>query len=465
MIKHITFLPAVILVFIVFGCNNDDNHEKPVPPGKSSHLYYVAPGGNDQNDGINVDAPWKTISKAASTLKAGDTVIIGKGIYEEQVIPSNSGVEGKYIVYMANPGDEVVLEGKNIKIADATSGLFLIKGKRYIRVIGIKVQNVGRSFEDSHSQAGIFIHKSHHIEIRGCTTYNTFSSGIRALKSHDIVIDGNSIELACNDGQNECLSIENTYNFEVKNNTVVNGGPGNHGAEGIDANEGSHDGKIYKNHVHHLSRLGIYVDAWKSHTYNIEVFQNVVHDCAHGGFALSSEYGGLLENISVYNNIAYNNQYFGFIISAWDAAISDTHPMKKIRMINNTAYNNSWEGQDWTGGFIMQNKEAEDVIIRNNISAGHIYQIIAESGVNLSELTVDHNLIQGNRGFPDEILKNCFEGDPGFADPANHDFHLRSNSDAIDKGSSELAPDVDFDGNKRPSGAGFDIGAYEYKKG
>lgn len=451
-------------ILLLEGCKGDANIQNNPGghPAESKHTFYVATHGNDYNDGKSLQRPWKTISKAAASLKAGDTVFIKNGTYEEQVVPVNSGTESHYIVYMAYPGDDVILEGKNIAIADATSGLFLIDNKSYIKVIGIRVRNVGTTFEASHSQAGIFVHKSHHVEIKGCFTYNTMSSGIRALKSHDIIFDGNSVELACNDGQNECISLEDTYNFEVKNNTVFNGGPGNHGAEGIDANEGSHDGKIYKNHVYDLNRLGIYVDAWKSHTYNIEVFQNVVHNCAHGGFALSSEYGGLLENVSVYNNIAYDNQYFGFIVSAWDAAISDTHPMKKIRLINNTAYHNSWKGQDWTGGFIMQNQEAEDVIFRNNISSGHVYQILAEDGVDLSELIVDHNLTEGNRGFPDAIFKDNYEGNPAFMDAGNHNFHLKDSSPAIDKGNPELAPGFDFDGNKRPLGNGFDIGAYEY---
>ncbi len=448
-------LIAFLFVVIFFtSCKNDIRKNE-------QGLYYVASGGSDDHDGLSVLTAWKTIGKAAVSLHAGDTVVIKAGTYEEQVVPANSGRENKYIVYMAAPGEKVILEGKNIVIGEPTSGLFLIDNKSYIQVIGIKVQNVGKTFEDSHSQAGIFVNRSHHIEIKGCYTYNTFSSGIRALKSHDIIFDGNSVELACNDGQNECISIEDTYNFEVKNNVVFNGGPGNHGAEGIDANEGSHDGKIYGNHVYGLKRLGIYVDAWKSHTYNIEVFQNVVHDCAHGGFALSSEYGGLLENISVYNNIAYNNQYFGIIISTWDEKISDTHPMKKIRIINNTSYNNSWEGQEWAGGIIMQNREAKDVIIRNNICSKNTYQLIAENGVDLSELTVDHNLLEGNKGFPDEILENSFEGDPAFVDAGQHNFHLDGNSMAIDKGSPDLAPDVDFDGKKRPAGAGYDIGAYE----
>lgn len=42
------------------------------------------------------------------------------------------------------------------------------------------------------------------------------------------------------------------------------------------------------------------------------------------------------------------------------------------------------------------------------------------------------------------------------------DFRLTEGSLAIDNGSSEAAPGLDFEGTLRPSGSGYDIGAYEY---
>jgi len=42
------------------------------------------------------------------------------------------------------------------------------------------------------------------------------------------------------------------------------------------------------------------------------------------------------------------------------------------------------------------------------------------------------------------------------------DFHLKKDSPAIDKGWSLDAPDDDFDGNPRPQGSAYDIGAFEF---
>ena len=43
------------------------------------------------------------------------------------------------------------------------------------------------------------------------------------------------------------------------------------------------------------------------------------------------------------------------------------------------------------------------------------------------------------------------------------DLHLKPGSPAIDAGTAEAAPSVDFDGTPRPQGLAFDIGAYEYQ--
>lgn len=51
---------------------------------------------------------------------------------------------------------------------------------------------------------------------------------------------------------------------------------------------------------------------------------------------------------------------------------------------------------------------------------------------------------------------------PLFADRASGDYHLMSASFCIDTGTDVSAPIDDLDGNPRPQGAGFDIGAYEY---
>jgi parallel beta-helix repeat protein len=49
-----------------------------------------------------------------------------------------------------------------------------------------------------------------------------------------------------------------------------------------------------------------------------------------------------------------------------------------------------------------------------------------------------------------------------FVDRATGNYHLASTSAAIDRGTSVGAPPTDYEGNARPSGAGYDIGADEF---
>ncbi|MCB1571387.1 MAG: hypothetical protein KDI72_10190, partial [Xanthomonadales bacterium] len=44
-----------------------------------------------------------------------------------------------------------------------------------------------------------------------------------------------------------------------------------------------------------------------------------------------------------------------------------------------------------------------------------------------------------------------------------YDLHLVGATNAVDTGSATLAPTIDIEGVPRPQGAGFDLGAYEWR--
>lgn len=424
-------------------------------------IYYVATNGNDSNPGTEAQ-PWLTIQKAADIMTAGNTVYIKEGVYNEEVIPQNSGNSGNYITYAAYPGDTVIIDGNGISLpSNYLSGLFDVSDKSYIKISRLKIINAG----PNRYNAGIMISNSSYIIVEKTHTYNTVSSGIGVWWSNNIIIDNNEVELACNDGTQECITIAGTDTFEVKNNHVHDAGPSTNGGEGIDVKNGSSNGKVCNNFVHHLNRLGIYVDAWDKHTYNIEVSKNVVSDCDFG-VVVASEQGGLLEDIKIYNNIVHNNKFVGITIAGWggDFWPVSEHPTRNIEIINNTVYNN---GHDiWGGGIWVYNPDARNIIIRNNICSQNLsFQIVVDSDIPVQDLnlTVDYNLIDGYRGYDGEMYGSDYvEGNPMFANPSQADFHLQENSPAIDSGSSFDSPEDDFDGNRRPEGIDHDMGAYEF---
>ena len=415
--------------------------------------YYVAKTGDDANPGSEAQ-PWLSIQKAADTLVAGDTVYIRAGTYKERVIPKNSGSAGNYITYAAYPGETVTIDGTGVDLPEWT-GLFDITGKAYIKVSGLRVTNA----RVNPHNLGIQAETSSHVIIEKNYVYNTNDSGIGIWSSSDVTVDHNEVEKPCQAGWNESLSVGGTDGFDVKNN-LVHDSP----KEGICTKDGSSNGKVFGNEVHHTAAVGIYVDAWDKHTYNIDVFQNVVHDISNNnGFAVASEMGGLLENIRIYNNVAYHNRFCGVSISInGPGDAQGKHWMKNIQVINNTFYNNGWT--TWGGGITIDNPDAQNVVVRNNIASQNLYfQIAVGPGVPAQNFTVDHNLIDGYLGTEGEIYGNDYvEGDPKFINASVANFHLQEGSPAIDAGSSDNAPSFDFDGKSRPYGKGYDIGAYEY---
>lgn len=479
--------------------------------------FYVSPNGKDSNPGTEAK-PWKTLTKAAETARAGDTVYIMSGTYKERLVPKNSGEDGRPIRFYAAPNNEVIIDGTDSPGLEEFhwGGVVDIIGHHHIEVSGIRVINS--------PAAGIFIEHSSSIRIENNSTYDTFSSGIGVWRCSDVVIKGNSVEYACNGGYNECIRIMGTDMFEVCNNIVFNGGPAADGGEGIDACDGSRNGTIHNNELYNLNRVGVYVDAWDKHTYNIEVFENVSHD-NKSGIGVASENGGLLENIFVHDNRVYNNEDNGFFCSGW--GLGDTHPLKNIRfwrnishdngvgfyvcaqsgatldqveivnnviynsytrgmaiygeeqpalpiliqnirIINNTIHNSNTIGIDgWGGGVHVVRLEElgeSQIVFRNNIiSDSNYFSLVIDPNVPSSGLIIEHNLISDFFGKIGETVGDQAVTDaPTFFDPENGDFRLVFGSAGIDQGSSVDAPTDDFLGNPRPYGDGFDIGAFEF---
>jgi hypothetical protein len=81
---------------------------------------------------------------------------------------------------------------------------------------------------------------------------------------------------------------------------------------------------------------------------------------------------------------------------------------------------------------------------------------------------ITNNLVYGNGSGNISLLvgsaTNTITADPQFVNYQSNgsgDYHLKSTSPGIDKGSATAAPSNDINGTARPKGAGYDIGAYE----
>jgi hypothetical protein len=97
---------------------------------------------------------------------------------------------------------------------------------------------------------------------------------------------------------------------------------------------------------------------------------------------------------------------------------------------------------------------SEGCVAFGNIVLGKTDTFRDEGGVNYA----DHNLLAVySSGLASSL----------FVDYANEDYHLREGSAAIEEGVGIYrgveAPDADYDGNARPAGTHYDLGAYEYQ--
>jgi len=336
-------------------------------------------------------------------------------------------------------------DGTNITL-DWRDALFTIEGKRYIKISGFRIINSLSPY----NSFGIYLKEDSqqdHIVIENNYFHNISGPAIGGYSCDNLIIDNNEItevnvgEGPESPGSGEAISVCDIHTFEFKNNHIHHTYK-----EGIDPKESS-NGRIHKNHIHDIARIGIYLDAWDGPEHDIDIYQNVVHDTSGHGISLAIEQkGGSLKNIGIYNNIVYNNRAVGIAISSYHFPT----PRENIKIINNVCYNNKH-------GIFIGDVPVEDSIIRNNIcSKNQGYQIASHSP---SMLTIDHNLINGSTQIygDDAII-----ADPRFVNPSGADFHLRDGSPAIDNGSAVDTPSDDFDGDPRPQGAGYDIGAFEF---
>jgi len=442
----------------------------------SAATYYVAKTGNNNNPGTEAQ-PWLTITKAANTLVAGDTVYVKAGTYAERVVPVNSGSgPGAWIEYLVYPGDTVTIDGSGVAVGDWEGLIDIRTNKQYIEFNGFRVTNsqffgilVGLHFPTPPQGCS-------NIVIRNNYVGTPQNAGIVVSASTNCIVDGNEIANACQStGETqEILTIqEGCSGVEVMNNYVHGVGNPSLGGEGIDVKNGSSNCTVHDNIVTGVRMVGIYVDAYALFQSNIQVYNNLVYNnvaCAKA-ICLGAEAGGTLENVQIYNNIIYGNGPCSGI-AVGNGEGTRTSVIHNCNIINNTVCNNGsheW-GENYGGidvGLSVRAGSVHDIAIRNNICSQNVgHQIRVWNTRYVSSITVDHNLIDGFRGVTDETKGTDYvEGAPGFVNAAGGDFHLLSNSIAINAGSATSAPAFDYDGNARPSGAAFDIGAYEYQGG
>jgi predicted outer membrane repeat protein len=156
----------------------------------------------------------------------------------------------------------------------------------------------------------------------------------------------------------------------------------------------------------------------------------------------TSRYGGAVSGSGNITNSTFSNN------SATYGGAVDGGTLINCTLTNNSA---SESGGAFAGDGTILNS-----IFAQNKAADEPNDIASDGN-----LRIDYTLVNDISGGV-ELGSHFIVGDPRFVDADNGDFHLRSDSPAIDVGDDSVVEvEVDLDGNPRVIGGGVDLGAFE----
>ena len=485
--------------------------------GQPNSSFYVSTTGDDSNPGTQT-APWRTVQHAADTVRAGGTVNVRGGVYEELVsIKASGNATDGYITFRSYPGETAVLEAEHFT-PSGRSGVLTINNKSYVRIEGFEIRNY-RTAEHRLAPLGINVigagshiellkNNVHHIEQtfdgrdapgRGGNGFGIAVYGTDAKTPiSELVIDGNEVH-HLKTGSSESLVVNgNVTNFRITHNVVHDNN--NIGIDVIGfertapdpAVDQARDGVVSGNLVYKItsrgnpayrndeSSDGIYVDGGT----RILIEQNVIHDVDFGIELASEHKDRATSYVTARNNLIYHCHTAGVSIGGYAPERGRT---EHCTVVNNTLYENDTSATG-SGEFQLQWNMADNIFANNIVYAGaHCLITLNKSQIDKkqSPAAIDHNpyyCVSGAKastwigasatvtGFQEYVQSTGNDRhsrflDPHFVDTATKDFHLRSDSPAIAAGTTDGVPvgELDLEGLPRVKSGNTDIGCYQRK--
>ncbi len=406
----------------------------------NASTYYVAVNGNDSNPGT-ITKPFLTIQKAADVMVAGDTGLIRKGTYHEEVNISKSGIDGAYITFRNYGSEQVVIDAQGKR----SSCITLTNGASYLQFIGLRLTGATASWpkagfyaidnsshlildsiEADHNLYGIMLFGStspvSFVTIKNCKAHDNTNHGVFLYqKVYDTLIgpgnhfysnagpgDSFGLEIATDfpgsqaegakriqvfdnemDG-NEELGIRtwNANGVLIKHNYFHN-----NGATGIQIEVGSRNVVIEDNRSDYNARLYEYeAGCWVAASQNVVVRNNSFSHNKMGLIITKSS-----RVIAHGNIITDNNRGAVNLVNAMGLNIDDN--VHNIYIAQNTLYNNSASSAGRAAlSLCPYNSVASGICLKDNIFA------VAASSQDLwvgcadNAYSSDYNLFYNTRG-------------------------------------------------------------------
>jgi len=384
--------------------------------------YYVAKTGSDTNSGSEA-RPWLTVTRACTTLTAGDTCWVKAGVYVDDTlwVDRNAGTAEAPIVYKSSDGWNTVLYGS----------ILVMKPYNYI-------EDFRLLFDTTCGSTQVIRFYASNCAIRGCEVtvpiaHSTNAVGISNTRQsgddtiHGIIIDRNTVH---------------GFGYDNRANGIYAKGRG---------------GTITNNIVYDTRGgcIGLYDEGDSVNYYE------VAYNTCYG----SIEHWGILVN--GHHNWIHHNVCYGCTLDCGIRLYQEpcTHDNE---ISNNVVFDNVYGlSQLGTGANLW----------RNNIVFNNWRCLFVEDST--AAITLDYNCYYpdgyasfvwgagGARSFEEYRTasgqdSHGFALDPLFLDMTNHNFRPTSSSPCVDAGDPMTPPGFDFDHVPTPQGAAVDMGAYEY---
>jgi parallel beta-helix repeat protein len=400
--------------------------------------FFVATSGNDAAAG-SAAAPWRTLQKAASVVNPGDVVNVRPGNYAGFNL-TRSGSPTAPISFLAAPG--VLIDQANPVRTDQGINL---ENASHIIIDGFSVTGMARAGIRSVGVDGSRF--ASHVTIRNVHSYNNGYWGILTGFVHDLVIENNELFGSVNE---HGIYVSNSGDRPVIRNNVSWGNRSNGIHVNGDAEQGG-DGIIS----------------------GAQITGNIIYDNGRGGGSGINMDG--VQNSRIENNLIYGNHASGISLYRIDGGGASSGNV----VANNTIY----QAADARWALNVQNAAVNNTV-RNNIllnqSSRGAIDISADS---LAGFTSDYNVVKSRfttSGGGSYLALAQWQAATGqdlhsiestaaqlFVNPAasqlkQQDYHLLPGAVAVNAGTSFQAPSTDIDGNARPFGASYDIGADEW---
>lgn len=426
---------------------------------RAGNVFFVTSSGDDGADG-SFAHPWKTIPHAKDGLRtAGDTLYIGTH--------AGDSVSQTTLVHYNSTLSIETNDGTNAGTADAPKAIVAYPGAT--ATIGV----------ESGVERGLLV-----PAITGTFDYwviagLTLRGEVEALDFEGPAdgwrVIGNDISCPNGTGTSGCVNgSDGPTNLKMYGNVV-------HDAASKDTTVSKYYHGIYFGSSHldigwNVVRDGKTCRAIQFHDtggpneFDVHVHDNLIHGTVCDGinFSTVDPSKGVVE---AYGNVIYrvgtgpdpddgSSNYAGiYVYQAGDN--NGEVGSGTVEIYGNTLYDCGSRGNSDSAAFLRGDADG-DPGLKMHLVDNLVLATSTEAYVT-GTVTGTNNIFFGGTGSPPASLTAGITADPALVNPASFDLHLGAASPAIDKGTTTTAA-FDFDGNPRPQGPAFDIGAYEFTK-